>query len=824
MSEITNFKEYWVGNTLLRSYEKDGKTITTSWSGTGSPPPPPEGVRPSDATSPTEGKGTTRVTFKEDEDRAKTPRHLIKDSDWLKNTFMISEDSDPAQKFSRWLDRARFASSADKKITCPRIGMGLAVNPKPAITRNADILRVGRIHNRDESGLHIYNVPHYNYGTVFGSYGGGMGRGYSEVYDDNEQRIFLQFGEPQYMNILFFLSKSFDVNKSILYKRGFITRTLLSVVNAFSTIFAVTAMPWLHAAKILIDAILMPPRFVSLRDNMYTYWAIVDTLVNKMFVRRARIPMLQTANAIKGTDNKYKSGVSNDGSNSRTVSLDHIDQMSRLAPDLISAKTGRISMFTVALRSSAAYNAAMLDEVDVDQEIPEWTDLNKIQPNEPNMIKYFGEHDPDLKHNFIQTLFNMAADTIASNEEDTSDAAADMAQIAAAMDASGEYAGANFTETLLQDENPRMAAQQLHGINGTGGDLTISTATNNPYETGDGKSQENFAEDKNKQGSVTRFGKYLMESLKGGLAFAIFNVEATGATSESFSNATQSNPIETTFNSISSKVRSMGAVVGPLTDTPVIGDGIKFVADTASIVLSKVTLGLANPLLALFHGASLSIPKAWSDASASLPSGSYRIRCCPPYGNSYSHLFNMYIPLAMLLAGTLTRSTGLHSYTSPFLCRLFDVGRVNIDLGIISSLTVTRGVSNLSHNRAGHANAIDIEFTVTDLNDIVSLELGNNGVLMNAAKALIPDTSESSMDTYINTITGMDVYTQFYKVPKLRLKLIDKHMALQTLFDPAAMGAAMGNIISSITPNFINNGARELWGESAPSRITSQQY
>lgn len=752
--------------------------------------------------------------------RHKSPRQRIRDSDWLKNTFMITED--PEEQFSRWVDNARFASTADRKITCARIGMGLAVNPKPSITRNADILRVGRIHKRDETGDFRYGVPHYGYNTIFGSFGGGMGRGYSEIYDDNEQRIFLQFGEPQPMNMLYFLSKSFDVNKAILYKRGFITRTLLSVVNNLAEIFAITAMPWLYATKLLFEAIIMPPRFVTLRDNMYTYWSIVDTLVNKMFVRRARVPLLQTPNATKGSET-FGGGGSLNASNDRTVSAQFIASLNSVAPGIVNAKTGRISVFTIALRTAAAYNAAMLEEVDYEEEIPERTNMDEVRLDS-DMSDYFSEADPALRDNFVQTLFKKADETIGSDMEDSNSALADMKAISEAMGANETYKSVNWGSTIGQDELPRMHATYIRSTKAGGDPFAIKTVTKDGTETADGLDQADLRTDYDKKAAVRRFGNYLMESLKGGFSFAIFNVENTGATSESFSNSTQSNPLETTFNSMSSKLRSLTNAAAPMTEIPIIGDAMKFAADATSIVLSKVTMGLANPLLALFYGSTVNLPKAWAEASASLPSGNYRVRCCPPYGNSYSHLFDMYLPLAMILAGTLSRSTGLHTYTSPFLCRLYDVGRVNIDLGIISNLTITRGVSNLTHNRAGHANAIDLEFTITDLNDIVSLELGNNAVISSAAKAILPDASESTMDTYINTITGLDVYTQFYKVPKMRLKLIDKHMELQTLFDPAAMAAASGNIITSITPNFINNAARELMGDSAPARVTRVQY
>jgi hypothetical protein len=86
-------------------------------------------------------------------------------------------------------------------------------------------------------------------------------------------------------------------------------------------------------------------------------------------------------------------------------------------------------------------------------------------------------------------------------------------------------------------------------------------------------------------------------------------------------------------------------------------------------------------------------------------------------------MFNIYIPLAMIMAGALPLATGKQSYTSPFLCEVHDRGRLLTRLGIIDSLSITRGTSNLGFNNVGKAMSMEISFSVLDLSSIMSMPI-----------------------------------------------------------------------------------------------------
>lgn len=302
--------------------------------------------------------------------------------------------------------------------------------------------------------------------------------------------------------------------------------------------------------------------------------------------------------------------------------------------------------------------------------------------------------------------------------------------------------------------------------------------------------QNQVHKDRIQDGSYNKFGEYLTASLTAGAAFLVLNVESTGSVGESFSNSADTNPIETLFNAVSSKIRStLNAVTGAY-ELPFIGPAIRAAVDITGSAIDSASAGLASPLLALMYSATVSLPKAWSQSSASLPRASYKIKLTSPYGNAYSQLFNMYLPLAAIMAASLPRSTGLDTHTAPFMLQLFDRGRVNIPYGMVESLSITRGTANLPFTRSGQPNAIDIDLNILDLNQLITIDIEGSGILTRTFKFQPPNFTDTSLDVYVNTLTGLDVYSMFYKLPRWILKGSEKTATLKALFTDTAAHAA----------------------------------
>lgn len=298
---------------------------------------------------------------------------------------------------------------------------------------------------------------------------------------------------------------------------------------------------------------------------------------------------------------------------------------------------------------------------------------------------------------------------------------------------------------------------------------------------------------------------YQTEANDGG-QFASFRVSQTGPISESFSNSVGESDIANKLNSMTSSAREInfGLAGGNIAEG--VGAAIDSVKALAKGVLSQ--FGLSG-IAAVAGSAFFDIPKVWESSIASMPRANYSIKLNSPYGNPISQLFNIYIPLCMLLCMALPKSTGKQSYTSPFLIEYYDKGRAQSRLGMIDSMTVTRGTSTLGFNNEGKMLAVDVSFTIVDLSSIMHMPitlgidpvgdlikvaggalagglagsfLGPGGTVVGAG---IGGAIEASLDSgffddstiysdYLAVLAGMDVNDQIYNSRKLKLALTRK--------------------------------------------------
>ena len=711
------------------------------------------------------------VVAKTDQSKKINEVDRVLDSEWLKSSFIIPDkDIVLGNEYTEYIRKNRYYSTADMKVASTSPGMSMGVNPKPQFTRYCDIRSPGKLKSRPD---------HISIDTRGHPKGLGMGRYYSEAIDDNQQRIFMRFGVPKYMPLYLWLYKSFDIDKVVLQNRGLITSTILGAVGVVSKLFAIGAAPLLALGMYTAKVIVQNSRFYSVKETMYLYWATVENILNAMTARRTMVPYIlpDYSNKLDGTMDREQ-----------TVTQSYVQALNALIPDVIDPNTGRISVFAIALRGQAAFNKMQAKDMELNSEASLSRDFTGYRDNgETGHDTYFTNNKGEA--NLSSRLFKYAYDFLIKGNKD---------EEMASLDPEGSKSQSSLTsfDSIYTDTEGKPIS------------LDPDTSSPDKDKTLEQRVDENL---KKKSSTFDKYKEYMLAELSEGAAFAIFNVDSTGSVGESFSNSSTSNPIESTFNAISSKARNIGNLLSAATDIPVVSDVLKLAADAGATVLSNASFGIVNPLLALAYGVNITMPKVWESSSASLPRASYKIKLISPYGNPYSQLFNIYLPLAMVLAGSLPRSTGSSSYTSPFMCQLFDRGRVNIQLGMIDNVSITRGTSNLGFGRNGHANAIDLDISVANLDEIISVDVTSNGVVSRALEALNPDFSDTPFTNYLNTITGVDVYTQIYRTPRMRLKLAERYMVLNSIAnpDPAAFAAFTVDTIPGL------GLVKELYGNNA---------
>lgn len=297
------------------------------------------------------------------------------------------------------------------------------------------------------------------------------------------------------------------------------------------------------------------------------------------------------------------------------------------------------------------------------------------------------------------------------------------------------------------------------------------------------------------------FADYLKAEFDDGSAFVTFRVNSTGPMTESFTNNVAPSDLASKFNSTSSANKAMyfSAAGGNIAGGNLVGDFVQGAINTVGEIMSGVAQSLnIGGLIALGGKAFVSIPNNWEDSVASLPKANYEISLVSPYGNVISQMTNIYIPLCMLLAGCLPLQAGKQAYTSPFLVQLYDRGRQQTRLGMIDSMTITRGTSNLGFNKDGNAMRIDVSFSVAELSPTLAMPIVNETFSSEVVAGLNPLTEvfddENLYTDYLNVLSSVGLYDQLYTSAKLQIRLAEKNRRREMLFSKSRMAMFMRNL------------------------------
>ena len=203
-------------------------------------------------------------------------------------------------------------------------------------------------------------------------------------------------------------------------------------------------------------------------------------------------------------------------------------------------------------------------------------------------------------------------------------------------------------------------------------------------------------------------------------------------------------------------------------------------------------------LIGLLGGGMLDMPKMWDDSEVTLSSHSYKISVSSPYNNPISLMMKLDFIVAMLLAGTSSRSTGSTSYGSPYICSAYLKGVQNTDLAMITELSITSGNGNTGHGRNGVPLGCDITFKVTELANIASS--GTPVGLFGGFDLSLDETKP--LNRYLSTFAGRDFNTSKFLKPSVIKKLAHLERDIESTFSPSRLGmwlseSTIGSIASS---------------------------
>ena len=544
----------------------------------------------------------------------------------------------------------------------------------------------------------------------------GMGRAYSEYIDDNKRTITMNFGVPQFNSLSTFFSTFYDPQASSLARTGRSTSAPYVIGRLVGYIIAFVAWPLvlLSMAGALFKWAVKKPtsKFYFLKPTMPLYWNAVTGICNQLAVNTGLVNL--------AAGEAYPSGMDDRD----VLSKSEMDELNMLmGPEILDSfdpgtgSANGINIYGLATKAQRQARRAYM-----------------------SIKKYYGSNGVEGPNASTASVVNNALNLIKQSVDSSK---------------SPTVTYENYITSWL----------------GAGGSSAKSPAPNSTSNNVSDFNADPFSESLlRSKGQETTWTEFLLAELNDGAQYVSFRVENAGSTSESFSTQVGESELANKLNSMSGQARSArnDLAQGNISDG-LIGSAVGSILQGASNALSGVadSMGLAG--LAILGGtAFVDIPKNWQSSASRMPSMSYTIKLRSAYGNRYSRFVNLYIPLAMILAGSLPLSTGRHSYTSPFICTLFDRGRAQTRLGIIESLNITRGTSNVPFNQIGEAMGIDITFTVIDLSTVLHLPISQG---FDFRSVVYSFDDESMWSDYMAVLGALSLNEQIYTGERFKLAL-----------------------------------------------------
>ena len=243
--------------------------------------------------------------------------------------------------------------------------------------------------------------------------------------------------------------------------------------------------------------------------------------------------------------------------------------------------------------------------------------------------------------------------------------------------------------------------------------------------------------------------------------------------SDSFSNNTTDSSIASSINGYSDKVKELKFLTGgssALTNLyDNVKDGVSSALNAIENIGGRLTEGMLGDLAGtgvhtVLSGGKIIFPKIWSDSNNSR-SYSFDIKLRSPDHDPISIFLNVLVPyihlLALCLPQSITQGTAAQSpnaYDTPFLVRAYCKGMFNINMGIITDLSATRGAES-QWNDQGLPTQIDVSISIEDLYS--NLVMTNPTKDENIIKAIwdkhMDVVTNTEMLDFLSNLSGLNI-------------------------------------------------------------------
>lgn len=282
--------------------------------------------------------------------------------------------------------------------------------------------------------------------------------------------------------------------------------------------------------------------------------------------------------------------------------------------------------------------------------------------------------------------------------------------------------------------------------------------------------------------------------------------------SDSFGNTTSQSNLASSINSISDQARELSFFLGISGSEAenFVGDDIgsviqgnmQNISESVDKIINRsgTFSSLLSKAQTVLSGGRLIFPEIWTDSSFGR-SYSCKMKLVAPYGAKLCVFLKILVPIYHLLAFVLPKSTNEsnQAYTSPMLIRGWYKGKFNIDMGIMTDLSWTRGAEG-EWTVDGIPTVADVSFNIKDLYD----GMGMSGMGLFKDKKAGTDTIFSNIAEldYIANSCGININAN--EVSRLALSYV-------ILIKGQIIDSLTADIFTNICQYF-NNRINDIFG------------
>lgn len=260
----------------------------------------------------------------------------------------------------------------------------------------------------------------------------------------------------------------------------------------------------------------------------------------------------------------------------------------------------------------------------------------------------------------------------------------------------------------------------------------------------------------------------------------IFYLDGLSSISESFTNDTTESSIAGTINGFSDTANEIkflfgekGGLLGNIIDSST--NAVSSISESLSGIIGTLGGGIVESIAdkgvsTILNGGKIIFPEIWSNSSYDR-SYSIDIKLRSPDNDSLSIFLNILKPYCRLLALVLPRlmsdadgkNVNPNGYRSPFLVKAYSKGLFNIDMGIITSMSVTKG-AECCWNDDGLPTQIDISLDIKDLYSNLAMSgfgtSSNSKGLFKGLDGISSVVNNTAYMDYLANMAGLNIAQQ----------------------------------------------------------------